>query len=224
MIDDKEDTCHQILHIDIGFALFTITKHLQLCRILLQLMDEVIDHAVCKALTHHIRETRDPGLDVIRGTESTDESLTRQLTSAIVRHRFQRSIILVQHLIGLAIDGRSRGKEEFLYPKFLEQLQDLERGIKRQVVINQRVLTTFLDVTIGSQMIDHLKLSLLKDAMDRRCIQDIHLLEAEIRMSQQVGDILLPTQYQIIYDRYVMTSRNKGIIQMRADKTSSACY
>ena len=73
-------------------------------------------------------------------------------------------------------------------------------------------------------MIDHLELSFFKDTMDRRCIEDIYLLKTEIRMTQQVGNIILPTQYQIIYDRYLMTSRNKGIIQMGADKAGSACY
>ena len=158
-----KDTRYQILHIYVRLALLPISQNDQFRRTLLQLMDKIIDHPMCETFAYDIRETSDPSLDLIGRAERTDESLASQLACAIVRNRTQRTIILVKHIISLTIDSRCRGKEKFLHTKFFHILQHMKSCIESQIIVHHRIFSSFLNIRVGSQMINHIKFTILED-------------------------------------------------------------
>jgi len=165
VLNDVQDACHQILHINVWLALLSIAKNLKFSRILLQLVDEVVDYTMSEALTHHIREAGDPHLNLICRSECRDKRLTCQLACSIVAYRTERTVVLVQDIVCLAKDSRGRCKEELLHLKLLHQLKHIEGSVEGEVIIHHRILTALLNIRVCSKVVNHVELAISKNLL-----------------------------------------------------------
>ncbi len=211
-----------LLHQEIILLLPPIAANQQFLRILLELLDEVINHAMRHARADHIAKAVHPGAQAIDMAERRDERLTADLARPIGRDRQEWARRLGNGDVPaqVAIDRARRGKENRLDPGMAHGFEHVERRHGAVAQIPERLFVASDDVRVGRQMPDQV---MPRQAfLELRHVQHVRLNESEPRLADIRFNEFAPAIGEVVVHRNLVPLRQEHIHHMRANKPGSA--
>lgn len=166
VVDDKQNGVDEILDVKIRLGLFAIAEDFQFKRVLPQLFDKVMQNAVCGAFAANIWKTGNESLNAIVFGKAGNDAFAGQLAGAVMRSGKKRALVFADFCTaGLSVDGGGGREHQPFDVMSAHGFQYAECGKKGHVQVNFGIGVAAGDVRIGSQMKDHVKPVLGKNAV-----------------------------------------------------------
>ena len=218
LVPGGEHRVDQIADIEIGLRLVAVAQHFELARIGFQLAQEIIDHAMGRALSDHVGKAQYHRAAAERVGEDRDIGFRRELARAIERNRLKRRVILVQQRIGLSEYGRGAGKEQAFDAMRPHRLQHRHRGQLIELQIEPEVAGAGGNIGIRRQVKHRVETRLVEQGCERRSVEHIELDEAKCRQVDEMRDVAAPAEPQIVHAPDLAAACEQALAKMAADE------